>query len=359
MRKFFKKTHLLPVTPSNITASFTEQTSPAHNKGVLLLIRFSFFISLFLCGVKFIAWFLTGSLVILSDALESIINVAGAGFAWYSTYLSGKPRDAEHPYGHGKVEFFSIGFEGALVFIAGLYIFYEGFIRLTHPQPVQQVSVGLILTGATGMINLIVGLTLLLKGKAFNSITLQGNGRHLLSDSYTSMGVLVAMGLLLLTGENWIDPVASLVAGAVILITGFRLVRRSVAGLMDEADPEVVETIIHCLQQQRYNNWIDVHNLRVQRYGSSYHVDCHLTLPFYFTLQQVHDEVSLLDRSLNAAFPSGDIEFFIHTDPCIPASCQHCLLADCKERQQPFIERLEWRSDNLLPNKKHGVEMPQ
>lgn len=349
----------MPETASHIKAPLPEQLSPRYNQGVLLLIRFSFFVSLFLCGIKFMAWFLTGSLVILSDALESIINVAGAGFAWYSTYLSGKPRDAEHPYGHGKVEFFSIGFEGALIFIAGLYIFYEGCTRLTNPQPVQQVAVGLVLTGFTGLINLIVGLILLYKAKALNSITLQGNGRHLLSDSYTSMGVLMAMVLVLLTGKNWIDPVASLVAGAVILLTGFRLVRRSVAGLMDEADPKVVETIIRNLQQQRCNNWIDVHNLRVQRYGSSYHVDCHLTLPFYFTLRQVHDEVSLLDKSLNAAFPSGDIEFFIHTDPCIPASCQHCLLTACKERQQPFIERLEWCSDNLLPNKKHGVEMPQ
>lgn len=323
------------------------------------LVRFSFFVSLFICLIKFAAWKITGSLVVLSDALESIINIAGAGFAWYSVYLTEKPRDAEHPYGHGKVEFFSIGFEGALVFMVGMLIFYEGISRLIHPQPVQELAIGIYLTLATGLMNLLVGITLVLKGRTYNSIVLQGNGKHLLSDSYTSIGVVLAMGLMGLTGANWIDPVASLMAGVFIIVTGFRMVRKSVAGLMDEADPEIVEIIIRMLQEQRRNNWIDVHNLRVQRYGSSYHVDCHVTLPFYFSLQEVHEEISLLDRSLNTAFPAGQIEFFIHTDPCIAASCRHCLLSACKERKQDFTRQLTWSRENILPNFKHGVTVPE
>lgn len=322
------------------------------------LIRLSFFFSIGLCIVKFVTWYVTGSLVILSDAMESIINVAGAGFAWYSSHVSGKPRDAEHPYGHGKVEFFSIGFEGALIFMAGVLIYYEAIIRLIHPVLLTQVTTGVLLTAATGLINFLLGFTLLRQGRRLNNLVLQGNGKHLLSDSYTSIGVVAALVLLLLTHAAWIDAVASLVAGSIILITGFRMVRKSVGGLMDEADPEVVATIIRILQEQRRDSWIDVHNLRVQRYGSSYHVDCHVTLPYYYSLHQVHDEISLLDRLLNAAFPAGQIEFFIHTDPCIPESCRHCVLENCTERKHPLTEKLEWSSENLLPNIKHGVTLP-
>ena len=175
-----------------------------------------------------------------------------------------------------------------------------------------------------------------------------------MSDSYTSIGVLLALVLILLIGYQWIDPVASFVAGGIIIFTGFQLLRKAVGGLMDEADPSVVADIIHILNKNRRSSWVDVHNLRVQRYGNFYHVDCHVTLPFYYSLNQVHDEISAMDRLLNEQFEKGSIEFFIHTDPCLEMSCTHCLLNTCPERRRPFVQQLEWTHENLLPNRKHA-----
>jgi cation diffusion facilitator family transporter len=320
----------------------------------LIFIRLSFLISSLICAAKFIAWYITGSLVILSDALESIINVAGAAFAWYSIYLSGKPRDREHPYGHGKVEFFSIGFEGALIFIAGMAILYESVMAFLHPSDVKDTGIGVWIVTGAGLANFLLGFFLVQQGKRYNSITLQGNGKHIMSDSYTSIGVLLALVLILLTGHQWIDPLASFVAGGIIIYTGFKLLRKAISGLMDEADPAVVDEIIRILKKNRRASWIDVHNLRVQRYGNFYHVDCHVTLPFYYSLNEVHDEISEMDRLLNEQFENGTIEFFIHTDPCLELSCTHCLLQECRQRRKPFVQQLEWTHENLLPNRKHA-----
>ena len=324
------------------------------NRNELFYIRLSFFISLLLCCVKFFAWYITDLLVILSDALESIINVVGAAFAWYSIYLSGKPRDKEHPYGHGKIEFFSIGFEGAMILLAGILILFEAVHLLIQPEQAHEAGMSFWLMTATGVANLLLGYILVKKGKKYNSVTLQGNGKHIMSDSFTSIGVVVAIGLIYFTKIQWIDPVASIVAGSIIVVTGFRLVRKSISGLMDEADPKIVKEIIEVLKTNRKDTWIDVHNLRVQRYGNFYHVDCHVTLPFYYSLTQVHDIITEMDQELNQQFEGGSIEFFIHTDPCMDYSCAHCKLADCKERKHTFTGLIEWNEENLLPNKRHA-----
>jgi cation diffusion facilitator family transporter len=324
------------------------------NKNELFYIRLSFFVSLLLCGVKFFAWYITDLLVILSDALESIINVVGSAFAWYSIYLSGKPRDKEHPYGHGKIEFFSIGFEGAMILLAGILILFEAVHLLIQPEPAHQSGMSFWLMAGTGAANFLLGFLLVQKGKKFNSVTLQGNGKHIMSDSYTSIGVVIAIGLIYATQLQWIDPAASIVAGSIIVVTGFRLLRKSISGLMDEADPKIMQEIIQVLKQNRKDTWIDVHNLRVQRYGNFYHVDCHVTLPFYYSLTQVHDIITEMDQDLNRQFEGGSIEFFIHTDPCMDYSCSHCRLSDCKERKRPFAELIEWNEENLLPNRRHA-----
>jgi cation diffusion facilitator family transporter len=331
-----------------ILLSFIAMQLPA-----LFYIRLSFIISLLVCTVKFWAFFATGSLVILSDALESIINVAGAAFAWYSIYLAGKPKDFDHPYGHGKIEFFSIGFEGGMIFLAGIGIALQAVLYFIKPKELMQLQTGIWLSVAAGLANFLLGSLLLLKGKQSNSITLKGNGHHILSDGYTSLGVILALGLIWLTGYKWIDPLASILAAAVLIYTGAKLVRKAIRGLMDEMDLNIVEEITSILIQNRRPNWIDVHNLRVQRYGNNFHVDCHVTLPYYFTLEQVHKEISEMDELLNKNFEQGSIEFFIHTDPCIESSCSHCMLFDCTVRRKEFVKKIDWNRSNLLPNRKH------
>ena len=316
-------------------------------------IRLSFIISTVICGIKFAAYFITHSLLILSDALESIINVVASAFAWYSIYLSNKPRDKEHPYGHGKIEFFSIGFEGALILIAGFAILIQAILFFLNPMPVYDLNTGAWLTAAGGIANFMLGYFLLQKAKQFNSLTLKGNGRHILSDSYTSIGVVAAIVLIMFTGYQWIDPLASVVAASVIIYTGFKLMNKSVRGLMDEVDTQVVDELVTILKQHRHPAWIDMHNLRVQRYGHFYHVDCHVTMPYYFSLEQVHQEISSLDQLMNEQFQKGSIEFFIHTDPCIESSCSYCMIAECPVRRHAFVQKIEWSRENLLPNRKH------
>jgi cation diffusion facilitator family transporter len=327
-----------------------------QSKSELTYIRISFIISLLICGIKFFAWVFTHSLVILSDALESIINVAGAGFAWYSIYLAGKPKDEDHPYGHGKIEFFSIGFEGGMIFIAGVGILAQAFMYFIHPRQLEQIQTGILLSVGAGVANFLLGYFLLLKGKKSNSITLQGNGHHILSDGYTSIGVVAALILIALTGIKWIDPLASVIAAGLLIYTGSKLVRKAIRGLMDEVDVKLMDEIVSSIKENRRNNWIDVHNLRVQHYGNNYHVDCHVTLPYYFNLEQVHKEISEMDQLLNLHFRKGSIEFFIHTDPCIDISCKHCLIDNCTVRRKTFVKKIEGTRENLLPNQKHKVE---
>ena len=319
----------------------------------LFFIQLSLLVSSLLCAGKFAAWYMTHSLVILSDALESIINIVASAFAWYSIYLSNKPRDTEHPYGHGKIEFFSIGFEGAMILIAGIGIVIQAVLFFIYPSSLHQIGLGLWLTLAGGVANFLLGYYVMYNGKKLNSLTLTGNGKHILSDSYTSLGVFIALILILFTGYNWIDPIASVIAALIIIYTGFQLVRKSVRGLMDEVDMKVVDELAEILNKHRTAVWIDMHNMRVQRFGNFYHVDCHVTLPYYLSLEEVHLQIKSIEELVNMNFKKGTIEFFIHTDPCVESSCLHCMLADCSVRRKPFIKRIDWSKENLLPNKKH------
>ncbi|MBI2730204.1 MAG: cation diffusion facilitator family transporter, partial [Sphingobacteriales bacterium] len=147
--------------------------------------------------------------------------------------------------------------------------------------------------------------------------------------------------------------VASIVAGLIILISGFKLLSKSVSGLMDATDMETVEDLVIILSKHRRANWIDVHNMRVQRFGNYFHVDCHVTLPYYLTLEQVHEEISSIDKIVNQHFSKGQIEFFIHNDPCIADSCLHCVIENCTVRRKSFIKKIVWAKENVLPNRKH------
>lgn len=319
----------------------------------LRIILLSLGVSLLLTVAKFAAYFLTHSVAILSDALESIINVVAGAFACYSIYLAGKPKDQNHPYGHGKVEFFSIGFEGAMIFIAGVLILFKaGQFFFGHPG-LEELDNGLWMIAGTAAANLAMGLYLARSGKKLGSITLSGNGQHLMTDAYSSLALIAALLILEFTGQTWIDPLVSVVIAVLILRKGYQLMRQSISGLMDETDMKVVDQVAEILNRNRRNAWIDVHNIRVQQYGNNYHIDCHITLPWYLNLSEVHEEIKYLETTVNRELGSHEVEFFIHPDPCIPESCRHCLIEDCKVRQHPLESRIEWSRSNLLPNRKH------
>lgn len=321
----------------------------------LRVIIVSLIVSFILTGTKFAAWFLTNSVAILSDALESIINVVAGAFACYSIYLTGKPKDENHPYGHGKVEFFSIGFEGAMIFIAGCIILFKTAQFFIHPTLLDKLDKGVWLIAATTFVNLLLGLFLVRQGKKTSSLTISGNGQHIMTDVYSSIGLIVALLLINFTGWQWIDPMASLLIAILILRKGYQLMRASISGLMDETDMKVVDRVIEIISAHRRSNWIDMHNMRVQQYGNNYHIDCHLTLPYYLELSDAHEELKALEREVNKTFTSGEVEFFIHTDPCIPLCCHYCQLTECPVRQEQFTGVIKWTRENVLPNRKHGA----
>ncbi len=301
---------------------------------------------------KFSAYFITSSNFVLTDAAESIVNVVASAFAFFSIYIASRPRDENHPYGHGKVEFFSVFLEGALISIAGTGILFKSVYGLFYPQEIRELLVGALIIGITGAINGALGYYMIHKGKQLKSITLDADGRHLLTDMVTSGGLVLGLLLIYFTGFTWLDSVLSITVGLFICYTGYKLIRKSVAGLMDETDFAVVEEIISVLNTERKPEWIDIHNLRAQKYGHELHLDCHMTLPNYFDLNRVHQEVVLVDKLINEK-AGVFTELFIHTDPCLPQCCHYCSMPNCPIRSEPKRLDIEWTMENIIRNKKH------
>lgn len=311
----------------------------------------SFVASILLTGLKFFAFYLTSSNAILSDALESIINVIASGFAFYSVYLSSQPKDRNHPYGHGKVEFFSAGFEGALIIIASIFIVVEAVKRIMDPAPIDNLAQGSVFIIFTIFVNTAIGYKLLTEGRRVNSLALVADGKHLMSDSISSVVLILSVGLIMLTGYVWIDSVASLLFGLFLAYSGSQLVSRSVAGLMDASDELLLDKVIQVLNENKKDEWIDVHNLRAQQYGSDLHIDCHLTLPYYWELQKVHETIHDFENILKGSQP-GETEIFVHADPCVYQCCYFCRIDNCPVRQHAFVQDIEWDAAKLTKNEK-------
>lgn len=307
-----------------------------------------------LMTLKFVAWRITGSSTILSDALESIVNVVAGAFAWYSLWLAGRPRDREHPYGHGKVEFISAGIEGGLVIVAGLIIIWRAGMAWWQGVSIHQMSMGIALTAAAGATNLAMGLLLRQRGRRSRSVAMEASGIHLLSDAWSTGAMLLGLLVIHFTGLQWLDPLFAMLFALYIMVSGMRIFRRSVAGIMDEADHELAARVIADIEAQRRPAWVDVHNFRIIKYGAVLHIDCHLTLPWYFTLEQAHAEQAELEELVRKGHANG-VELFVHMDPCIPSSCSICILQDCPHRRQPFVKRLHWTLDLALRNAKHSA----
>lgn len=304
--------------------------------------------------IKGFAWWRTGSVAIFTDALESIINIVAALFGWYSLWLSSKPRDRNHPYGHGKVQYISAAIEGTLIAIAGLAILFEAIRRFSNPTAVQELDLGLLLLALTGILNYAAGFIAQKKGTTDQSPALYAAGKHLKSDTYSTIGILLGLLLMKLSGWAWIDPVVALLMAGILFRMGYKVVRRSLGGIMDEADFDLLEELIHFLNANRRKEWIDLHNLRAIRYGNVLHLDGHLTLPWYFNVRQAHDELERLVSLIKSRFGES-VELFVHTDPCEPPSCPHCQLHHCPVREAAFRKPIPWSLENVLKNQKHSV----
>lgn len=316
----------------------------------------SFLVSILLLIVKFYSFYLTNSKAILTDALESIVNVVASGFAIYSIYLSAQPKDKNHPYGHGKIEFFSAGIEGVLILLAGVFIIYRSVYALFFPEALTLLPYGMALIGFSGIINGGLGYMLSKKGKEYNSLTLEADGKHILTDAASSLVLLLGIAVIYFTGYFFLDSILSILFSLYIIFNGYLLVRKSVAGLMDESNPKAMTATVEILNRHRKENWIDVHNMRVQQYGGDRHIDLHLTLPYYYDLRAVHDVVQEVEEVLEESLP-GHVEVFVHADPCLPEKCCHyCLVKDCPVRRFAQTKIIKWNERNMSKNQKHYHE---
>lgn len=304
--------------------------------------------------IKVVAYFLTRSVAILTDALEGTVNVTAGFIGLYSLYVAAKPRDENHPYGHGKAEFLSAAVEGTLIGVAGLIIIYEAVDNLLHPHRLQKLDYGIILVAFTAIVNFVMGYISIQKGKKNNSLALIASGKHLQSDTYSTIGIIVGLALIYFTGIPWLDGAVALLFAFILIFTGYRILRSSIAGIMDEADKELLLKMVDLLNKHRRENWIDLHNLRVIKYGGQLHVDCHLTVPWYFNVHEAHREIDELSDLIRREF--GDsLELFVHSDGCLDFSCSICTKKDCTVRKKPFERQLPWTLENLSLNKKHQL----
>ncbi len=301
------------------------------------------------------AYFLTHSVAVLTDVLESTVNVVTGFTGLYSLRIAAKPRDREHPYGHGKVELLSASLEGVMILVAGLVIIFESIKNLFATHAVQQLDFGIVLVSITAAVNFALGAWCIRTGKQRHSIALETSGRHLQTDTWTTAGIVVGLILLRITGIAWIDSALALVVAIIIVVQGYQIIRQTVAGIVDEADLELLQRLIGVLNVQKRDTWMDMHNLRIIKYGPILHLDCHLTVPWYFNVVQANAEVQALHELIEQNFPQS-LEMFVHTDDCAPPhSCRICSLLECPVRKSAFEGRLDWTLENLIPNKKHGL----
>lgn len=296
---------------------------------------------------KFYAFHLTRSSAVFSDALESIINVVASAFALMSIVLAARPPDKNHPYGHGKVEYFSAGFEGALIIIAAIGIFKSGLAHILKPQPLPNLTDGLYILLGTGLINLILGLGLVRTGKKTHSLALTADGKHVLTDVITSAGVLLGLLLVHLTGLYWLDGAIACMVGFSILYTGIILIKESSAGLMDRAEPALLQEISSLLEKHRKDNWVGIHELRAFRSGSIVNVSLHLILPRGFSLSEAHLEAEEVEAIIEGYF-EGRATVLVHLDPCSNPDCPVCRRYACELRGSEKSDPTPWNVETLI-----------
>lgn len=295
-------------------------------------------VGLAVMGLKFYAYRLTGSTALLSDALESVVNVAAAGFALWAIRAAEDPPDDEHPYGHGKIEFVTAVFEGGLISFAALVIAFEAVQALARGAVMPNLEQGLWVVVAAGGINGVLGVVLILIGRDTQSVALVADGKHVLTDFFTTVGILLGLGVAKWTGIAWLDPLIALVMAGALAFTGVPLVRTAINGLIDAADTGLLEKILGSLERNRVPGVIRLHKVRAMKNGRRIHVDGHIVLPEFWSIEKGHDLVEAYEKSIvKDIFLEGEIEF--HLDPCRRAYCAGCDLAECPVRLAPFRSR--------------------
>ena len=319
----------------NQKSSLEDASSKVHDSQRLWAAKVSLIIGSAIMLLKFFAFKLTSSEAILSDALESIANVVAALMVVITIMYTAKPADKDHPYGHGKIEYFSAAFEGGLVSFAALFIMVESITALIYGHMVHNIGSGVVIVIIAGLSNLALGGYLVRSGKRLQSIALESSGKHVLSDVWTSVGLLLGLAIVHWTGWVWLDAVIAFFFGLYLAFVGYEIVTEAAGGLMDKEDPEVLQDIAAALKPHSMNGIIDIHEMKVIRSGRYHHIDMHVVLPGHWTVEQVHERVKVFEQAaIDDYVVDGEMHF--HYDPCRQDFCAVCDLKDCKLRQEEY-----------------------
>ncbi|MBW2423970.1 MAG: cation transporter [Deltaproteobacteria bacterium] len=297
--------------------------------------RLALLVGILIFTGKFAVYTLTGSTALFADAMESTVNVVAAAMMVLALRLAAKPPDENHPYGHGKVEFVSAGIEGAAIGAAALVILAESVRDLVEGPSIERLGLGMGLASVLTVINGVLGVYLIRTGRSTRSIALEADGRHVLTDVWTSVGVIAGLVVVHWTGWLWVDPMMAIAVALNVVREGAGLLRRAFEGLMDHADPEALDHAVEKLSALREPTWIDVHGLRSWRSGARPHFDLHVVVPRYMdveSLHRVHDRIE--DALLAGESFGGDV--VVHFDPCLDDLCERCAVAECPIRSANF-----------------------
>lgn len=307
----------------------------------------SFGVSIVVLSMKFFAYYQTKSAAVLSDALESIVNVISSFVALLVMRAVAEPADEDHPYGHGKLEYFSSAFEGGLIAFAALLIGYTAIDAMINQIEPRELDLGLMIMVGAGLVNLLLGLHLLTVGKRHKSEAMIASGKHVMSDVVTTGGVILGLVLVKMFSWQWLDPLMALLVALHLLVEGYKIVRRSIGGLIDEKEPialaEVAEAFQKCLQP----GIIEIHNLKLIRSGRFHHIDAHVVVPEFWDVVHAHNMTQDFERAVVQAYPyDGEIAF--HIDPCNRGYCRSCDISNCAVRLHPFEKKRNFSSENLI-----------
>jgi cation diffusion facilitator family transporter len=288
----------------------------------------SLVLAILLFGAKFFAYLLTGSAAIFSDALETVVNVVAAGFAIYSLSVAHTPADRDHPYGHGKIEFFAGGFEGGMIFLASLLMIGKAVMTLLYGGlRIEMLGVGILILVGALLLNALAGLYLVRVGRRSGSITLEADGKHLLADAVTSVFALTALVLVRLTHRNWVDPAMAIVVAAYIATVGVALMRHSAGGLMDRqdrSDQKLLQQILeaHVGSSGKEPHICSYHKLRHRHSGRYHWVDFHIMIPSNWDVRLGHEVASAIEYEIEQALGEGNAT--AHIEPCADEGCASC-----------------------------------
>jgi cation diffusion facilitator family transporter len=317
--------------------------------------KLSLLVGILVLAIKFYGYYVTQSQAVFSDALESIVNVITALVALLVMRAVAEPADEDHPYGHGKLEFFSAAFEGGLITFAALVIGFQAIVSLVNGSQLHRIDAGILYIAIASLLNLALAMHLRVVGKKYNSQALQASSSHILSDVWTTVIVIVGLALVKWTGWLWMDSAMALVLAIQLCVQGVLIVRRSAGGLIDEVDKQSLENLCRSFNKHLVPGLIDIHQLRMIRSGSFHHVDAHLVVPDFWDVVKVHAESHEFETQVVSSYPfDGEIAF--HVDPCQRLYCKRCSLADCPIRVEPFVEAYPLTVDRLIKPPPEGMK---